>query len=143
MPWVMVPVPEELTERVETLLFSLKFRDKAPQWDETLMTDHLATLAGPQQDLLAAVAAGVRAGRPPEAAALTDQLQISEAELFRLVRECNQVTIGSAPGDLVHTRREPVPEPGEGERVVVYMVGELAELADDCMLALRMRAARG
>lgn len=135
--WVMVPVPEELAEKVETLLFQLKFRASTPQWDDALMSDHIASLAEPPRALLAAVAAGVRVDRPPEAATLAAQLQVSEADLFRLVRECNQVTVGAHPGDLVHTRRDASTQDGAEPLVTLYMVGSIAELADDCMLARR------
>jgi len=128
----MVPVPEGLVEQVETLLFQLKFRASAPAWDQRLMTDHIGTLDVSQRSLLALVAAGVRSHGAIEDTVVAEQLGLSVSDLFLQIRECNKVTVGANPGDLVHARQEAAVGGGDPRRVL-YMIVALADLVHDTL----------
>lgn len=141
MTWVMVPVPEELAPQVEVLLIQLRFRAEVPQWDESLMSDHLASLAEEPRAVLSTVAARVIAGSPIEDVQLAEQLQVSVREVFGLVRDANDVTVGASPGDLLYSRQDEVDDGAGGtrRRRVLYMLEGLAEMVRDHEAAVGQR----
>ena len=140
MAWVLVPVPEELEPEVGALVFQLRFRASVAPWGPDLMEEHLRSLGDRPRAVLSTVAAAVRGGHPIEDVQLADQLEVSVLELFGLVQDANDVTVGKSPSGLLHSRlEEVVDETGSRRRRVLFMPGELAEMVREGEGALGLR----
>jgi plasmid stability protein len=133
MTYVMVPVPEELAGDVEMLLFQIKYRNAAVQWDANLIAAHMRSLAAEARTVLTAVAAGVLAHEPIEDVELATRLGVNVREVFGVVREANDATVTSIAGDLIGARIETVDDGhgGKRRRRVLFMFPWLAEMVVD------------
>ena len=140
--WVMVPVPEELTEQVQVLLYQLRYQAAAgPRWDEEAMGEHLLALAEEPRALLCAVAAGVVAGNPIEDAALAERLGVTVREMFGLVMEANDVTVRPFAGNIIFAVSDEIDD-GKGatrRRRVLHMLPSYAAAALNEEIALGLR----
>jgi hypothetical protein len=110
MSWVMVPVPEELVDEVQGLLFALRFRSDIPEFDVGAMGEHLLTLGPEAGHVMATVASAVVDGRGVEPSDLAQELGVSVRELFGLVAEANDVTVRKFGGNIVYVVREKDPD---------------------------------
>ncbi len=144
MTWVMVPVPEELMQEVQILLYQLRGRANAPRWDDEAMGRHLLALEEEPRAVLSAVAAGVVAGDPVEATVLAERLGVSVRELFGLVMEANDVTVAPFAGALIFARRDKVAggaEAAQGRRVLAMLPGYAHAIREqESLLGLRRAA---
>ena len=144
MNYVMVPVPEELTAQVEVFLFQLRGRGKVAQWDDEAMGRHLLALADEPRAVLSAVAAGVVARSPVDAAQLAEEMQVSLRELFGLVMEANDVTVAPFAGALIFARRIQADDGAGGKREVraLHMLAGYAHAIAEQESVLGLRRAR-
>lgn len=141
MDWVMVPVPEELTEQVQALLLGLSYKSALAQWDDDTIGEHMLSLEAEPLGVLCAVAGGVVDGEPIEDVQVAETFKVSVREVYGLVREANDVAGGAARGDLVHARYEVVEDQGGSRgRRVLYMLGGYAAMVrnQETVLASRL-----
>jgi hypothetical protein len=141
MPWVMVPVPEELAADVERLTFQLRYRDTMMRWTPALMRDHLLSLADEPRVALLTVAARVVAGDPIDDVGLADHLGITVREVFGVVRDANDVTVAALVGDLIGARQVPIKGDAGGTRRVLNMLPLHAQMVRDEQVSLGLRHA--
>jgi hypothetical protein len=125
MDWVMVPVPEELADDVERLLFQLKFKDSMVQWTADLMRAHLLSLSDEARRAVFAVSAAALAGEPLEDIELAARLGVPQREIYAVLRDANDVTVAALGGDLIGVRQVDSVDDGAGgtrvRRVLIMM----------------------
>jgi hypothetical protein len=107
MGYVLVPVPEELVPDVDQLLFQLRFRADAPDFDEAAMGEHILSLDEEPRALLLEVAEAVAEGRPYSDVDLAARLGMTVREMMGLLTEVNDITVRPFSGNLVFTVRAP------------------------------------
>jgi hypothetical protein len=139
MSWVNVPVPEELVDDVQALLFQLRFRSDVPRFDHVAMGEHLRSLAPEPLALVCAVAQGVVAGEPVEDVDLAERLGVTVRELYGLVSEANDVTVRPFQGNLVFVIREQVPDDESLSFRRLHMLAGYAQMVVEHMQVLGPR----
>lgn len=89
--WVMVPVPPELVEPVQTLIFRRRFEEAVTRWSPGDAAQHVAGLRDGARAAARAVATATVAGRSIAFDDLATTLGASPAELRALLLEVNTV----------------------------------------------------
>lgn len=129
MPYVMIPVPEEHVEEAMSAVLRIISRGRLVEWDSESVTQLFDEVDESARALLAITARSMKAGKPISQSGASDFTQLSQRELFGIMREINErAAADSRPAILVNqSTTETLPNGRVRETRVFSMADDVAE----------------
>jgi hypothetical protein len=130
MPYVMIPVPEELVEEVMQFILRTIARNAIEPWDEESITEIFHEIDEASRSLLAFVARGSVDGAELDAADAARKIQLTVREASGIMNELNTLTRDTNRPTLILTRSvtERLPNGRVKDKRVFFMEPEVAAM---------------
>lgn len=119
--FVMVPVPEELADEVQLLLFRRPFTRAVAAWATDEVVDHVVGLRDRARSVVVEVAERTVRSRSVELAVVADALGISDPEIRGLTQELNETPPERLRWPLIDIKSEPTTQPDESRSKVTVL----------------------
>jgi hypothetical protein len=133
MPYVMVPVPEELVQDVMQFILREMARASLETWDSESISELFHGVDEASRSLLAYTARASMSGTDITEGQAADMMQLRQREVVGIVRELNERATKANRPTLVAARTvtETLPNGRTVEKRVLWMNDEVAPLVRD------------